>query len=228
MEGSEMANSIIDICHPFAASELVLLKADQFASRAKLGGIKLFGSEVKYAARNLSHMMCLVGFLAAHKAGTLLLEQREKKAFLRKTTALFGEPAGSGSSWPSPSLEADLIELATQRKSKGKSSEVSDLLYAWLERDTVNPWESAIRLVMERMAARGLLETEKMKKLKVFTVIQYNLPQSTASQAAQKPTDPITSILASFSESNTEAWKSLEKQIEKGFKSRVEQQDTWD
>ena len=147
---------------------------------------------------------------------------------LRKVKNLYANPTPTPVEWPKYSLEAQLPPIAERFKNDQDSHEVSNLIYAWLRQDSSSPWQSTIEMVQSGLAERGLLDTSEETKLKVFTKINYSLPEGTASLAAEQPIEPVKQLLANCENDRREIWDLLVKQIKSAIKARTEQDDSVD
>jgi len=216
--------------NPISSSELVLLRGDQFAKKVMIGNIKLLHTDASVSISQLGQAILAAAVLAAEAAGNLQLEVRQGKAMfgLRKVKNLYANPTPTPVEWPKYSLEAQLPPIAERFKNDQDSHEVSDLIYAWLRQDSSSPWQSAIEMVQSGLAERGLLDTSEETKLKVFTKINYSLPESTASMAAEQPIEPVKQLLANCENDRREIWDLLVKQIKSAIKARTEQDDSVD
>ena len=216
--------------NPISSSELVLLRGDQFAKKVMIGNIKLLHTDASVSISQLGQAILAAAVLAAEAAGNLQLEVRQGKAMfgLRKVKNLYANPTPTPVEWPKYSLEAQLPPIAERFKNDQDSHEVSNLIYAWLRQDSSSPWQSAIEMVQSGLAERGLLDTSEETKLKVFTKINYSLPESTASLAAEQPIEPVKQLLANCENDRREIWDLLVKQIKSAIKARTEQDDSVD
>jgi hypothetical protein len=216
--------------NPISSSELVLLRGDQFAKKVMIGNIKLLHTDASVSISQLGQAILAAAVLAAEAAGNLQLEVRQGKAMfgLRKVKNLYANPTTTPVEWPEYSLEAQLPPIAERFKNDQDSHEVSNLIYAWLRQDSSSPWQSAIEMVQSGLAERGLLDTSEETKLKVFTKINYSLPESTASLAAEQPIEPVKQLLANCENDRREIWDLLVKQIKSAIKARTEQDDSVD
>jgi hypothetical protein len=216
--------------NPISSSELVLLRGDQFAKKVMIGNIKLLHTDASVSISQLGQAILAAAVLAAEAAGNLQLEVRQGKAMfgLRKVKNLYANPTPTPVEWPKYSLEAQLPPIAERYKNDQDSHEVSNLIYAWLRQDSSSPWQSAIEMVQSGLAERGLLDTSEETKLKVFTKINYSLPESTASLAAEQPIEPVKQLLANCENDRREIWDLLVKQIKSAIKARTEQDDSVD
>jgi hypothetical protein len=216
--------------NPISSSELVLLRGDQFAKKVMIGNIKLLHTDASVSISQLGQAILAAAVLAAEAAGNLQLEVRQGKAMfgLRKVKNLYANPTPTPVEWPKYSLEAQLPPIAERFKNDQDSHEVSNLLYAWLRQDSSSPWQSAIEMVQSGLAERGLLDSSEETKLKVFTKINYSLPESTASMAAEQPIEPVKQLLANCENDHREIWDLLVKQIKSAIKARTEQDDSVD
>jgi hypothetical protein len=216
--------------NPISSSELVLLRGDQFTKKVMIGNIKLLHTDASVSVSLLGQAILAAAVLAAEAAGNLQLEVRQGKAMfgLRKVKNLYANPTPTPVEWPKYSLEAQLPPIAERYKNDQDSHEVSNLIYAWLRQDSSSPWQSAIEMVQSGLAERGLLDTSEETKLNVFTKINYSLPESTASLAAEQPIEPVKQLLANCENDRREIWDLLVKQIKSAIKARTEQDDSVD
>jgi hypothetical protein len=218
---------VIDPTQPLTPSELVLLNGEQFAKKVMLGNVQLLHSGASVSAAQLGQAILVAGFLAAESTANLRFEARQEKAMLglRKVKNLYANPTPHPVEWPDGCLESRLPTLAERLKADQENHQVSRLIYTWLGEDSGSPWQSAIDLVKYGMAGRGLLDSSKEKKLKLFTVTTYTLPQSTASLAAQQSIESVKQLLSNCERSRPEIWDLLVKQIKKAISDRTEQDD---
>jgi hypothetical protein len=216
---------------PLAPSELVLLNAETFA--AKAGAISLndvniavFDADKKVSARQLGQAILAVALLANEQAGVIRLEPRAKKTLfgLRTVQALYADPAQGEAAWPENSLESKVRAIVEERASKGRN-EVENVLYDLLESDTGSAWQWTTSLVKQGLDNRGLLETVQRKQLKVFTINEYALPESTAALASQQDLKPVQRLLARYEQEKPEVWKLLTSQIQSAINKRTESDD---
>jgi hypothetical protein len=218
---------MIDPTNPLAPSELVLLNGEQFAKKVMLGNVKLLHSDASVSSAQLGQAILITGVLASEAAGNLRLEVRQGKAMLglRKVKNLYADATPHPVNWPKNTLEAQLPSLAVQIKGDQDNHQISRLIYIWLGSDSGSPWQSAIDLVKSGLADRGLLERSEVKKLKLITLTNYSLPDSTASVADQQSIEPVKQILSDCEHNRREVWDLLVKQIKKAISDRTEQDD---
>ena len=216
--------------HPISPSELVLLNGDQFAKKVMMGNIKLLHTEASVSVSQLGQAILTAAVLAAEAAGNLQLEVRQGKALfgLRKVKNLYANPTSTPVEWPKYSLEAQLPPIAERFMNDQESHEVSNLIYSWLRQDSSSPWQSTIKMVQSGLAERDLLDTSEETKLKVFTKVNYSLPESTASLAAQQPIEPVKQLLENCENDRREIWDLLVKEFKSAIKARTEQDDSMD
>jgi hypothetical protein len=217
---------MLDPTGPLAPSELVLLNGEKFASKVLLGNVDLLHSGMSVSATQLGQAILATALLANEQAGAIRLEIRKKKALfgLRRVDSLYAAPIDFGVAWPAHSLESEIQRLAKQLRDAKERNEVSSVIYAWLRQDSAAPWQSVVEWVKSGMASRGLLRTVEEKRLKILTVTHFELPESTASLAAQQSVEPIHQLLESCEKTRPEVWKMLAKQITAAIKARTEQQ----
>lgn len=211
----------------FTLSEQVFLQGDRFAAKAGIvNKVKLMHVDQEVSATDLVTQMMATALLANERAGALRLEIRQKKALfgLTKVTTLYAEPL-QRPNFPSPSLEISLYDLAVALKNDKEKHEVSNIVYAWLSDDTNLPWQKVVQYVQRDMAARGVLSVVQEKKLKVFTVSNYVLPDSTRNLATQISSAPVQAMLEDCRNRRPDLWQVMTKHIKNGIDSRHESRD---
>jgi len=220
-------NFMLDPRQVLSPSELVLLNGDKFAQKVMLGNTQLLHNEANVSVAQLGQAILAAAVLAVEATGNLQLEIRQEKALfgLRKVNNLYGNPTPHPVEWPDHCLESELLQIADRLKKKDGSNQVTNMIYGWLREDSSSPWQATIEMVKAGMAQRGLLEANEEKKLKVFTVTRYSLPDSTKSFAAQLPIQPIQQLLSNCENYRKDTWDLLVKQIKKAIKDRTEQDD---
>jgi len=208
-------------------SELVLLNGEHFAQKVMMGNIQLMHSEDSVSFSQLGESILAAAVLVVRSTGNLDLEIRLEKAMfgIRKVKSLYAKSTTITNSWPDYSLESQLVQIATRLDKEGEPFKVSDLIYIWLRQDSSSPWQSTIQMVQSGLAERELLEKSESTKLKVFTTVNYSLPDSTAELAKQFPIEPLKNLLTSCEENQKETWELLRKEIKKAIKQRTEQDD---
>lgn len=216
-----------DPTNPLSPSELVLLNGDQFAKKVMLGNIQLLHSDTSVSISQLGEAILIAAVLAAESAGNFQLEIRTTKAMfgMRKVKILCGMPTFSPNEWPEYCLEAQLPQIAERLENEGESHQISDLIYIWLRQDSSSPWQSTIEMVKSGLAERGLLDAAEQTRLKVFTVVNYSLPESTAALASQIPIDPVRELLNNCENNRKDIWELLKKENKRAIKQRTEQDD---
>jgi hypothetical protein len=223
--------SIIDPQSPLTPSELVLLNGERFAKKVMLGNISLLHSDASVSVAQLGQAILAAAFLTNEQQGAIRLEKRKKKAMLglRKVEVLYALAGARDVTWPAPSLEADVLSVLARSQKDDEWGDISNIIYAWLREDSTSPWQSAIELIKSGMASRGMLEKFEEKKLKIFTSIRYELPQSTLNLSKEYPIEPVEALLRACENNRPEIWKLLIDQIKSAIKARTEQdQDTSD
>lgn len=224
------SNIFLNPTNPISPSELVLLNGDQFAKKVMLGNIKLLHTDASVSFSQLGQAILAAAVLANESSGNLRLEVRQEKATfgLRKVKRLYANPTPQQVEWPEYSLEYQLPEIAEHFKDDNDSHQVSNLIYAWLRQDSSSPWQSTIEMVKSGLAERDLLEKTEEKKLKILTVVNYSLPEKTATLARQYSVEPIKQLLNNCESRQKEIWELLVKEIKKAIKDRTEQDDDID
>lgn len=208
-----------------APTEVVFLHGDQFAPAARALDQKtaLLHTDAKVSAARLGEAIFAAMVLANEQAGAVRLEVRPEKALLglRKVKNLYVLPSGTPFEWPAHSLEYRL--LAALRDGPAR---IGDLVYRFLGEDSYAPWASAVALVPHGLHARGLLETEERKVLRIIPISKLRLPEGTASLAARHPIEPISALLAGCQRGRTEVWEALTAGIAGGVSRRKRQDQT--
>jgi hypothetical protein len=218
----------IDPTYSLSPSELVFLNGELFAGKAMLGNMRLLHTDMSVSISQLGLAVLSAAFLANEKTGALDLETYQKKAMLglRKVTGLLVRPGGSPVSWPAGCLEEEFLSLTQHRHASGASTDVTDLIYAWLRQDTSDPWRTVLENLQSALADRGLLNRDLEKKLKIFTVTNYSLTNETLVLAGKDTIRPIQQILSACERERGEIWNLLTKHIKKAISARTEQDDT--
>lgn len=218
----------IDPTYPLSPSELVFLNGELFAGKAMLGNMQLLHTDTSVSVSQLGLTVLCTAFLANEKIGALSMDTYQKKALLglRKVTGLLAIPGDFTANWPTGSLEAEFLALTQHRHASGASTDVKDLIYAWLRQDTSDPWKSVFDILQAAMADRGLLNRDQEKKLKIFTVTHYSLPDETLALAGKETIRPIQQTLSAYERERGEIWNLLAKHIKKAISDRTEQDDT--
>jgi hypothetical protein len=214
---------------PLAPSELVLLRGEQFATKALLGNVQLLHSDESVSAAKLGEAILAAAFLACHEAGSIRLEVRQKKALfgLRSIDRLYATPADPAVTWPAGSFEENVGQLA-QRYAEDDSHEIRNLVYGWLAQDSVNPWQATIDRIKAGLAERGLLDRFEEKRLKIFTVTRYELPTATGALVAEQPLEPVHRLIDGCAEQRPEIWRLLTRELKAAISARTEESDTDD
>jgi hypothetical protein len=215
--------NIIDPNNPLTPSEVVFLNGELFAKKAVLGNVELLHSAEKVSVAELGKAILMSAILGCEQADAFRLELRERKAMLglRKAQGLFAVPATPRVNLPEHSLEATFSELATHLALKDKN-DIYTMIYTWLRQDAVSPWNTALELVQAGMARRGLLEAVQEKKLKVFTVTRYSLPERTLRLAKGQSVGAVKALLDDCERTRPAVWKELEAGIKKAITARTE------
>ncbi len=209
-------------------SELVYLNGEKFAQKAGVfNKIKLMHMDLSVNDAQLVQMAVAAAFLANEQAGTVRLELRSKKALFGLTSvqALYAEPCGVQHAWPENTLEAFFPAYAERFKVEKNTNEVYTILYAWMQEDCMSPFGEVISRIQYGLGARSLLGMREEKKLKIFTVHSYTLPDSTRALAQSTPLEPVQQLLRQCEQGRPQVWKALLEQIKKAISARREQTD---
>ena len=209
-------------------SELVYLNGEIFAQKAGVfNKVQLLHTNLSVNMVQLAQMAVVAAFLANEQAGTLRLELRAKKALLGLSTvqALYAEPCGPLRQWPPHTVEAVLSPYAERFKAEKNTNEVYSILYAWLGQDWPSPFKEVIDRIQYGLGVRTLLEMHEEKKLKIFTVRSYTLPDSTRALLQSFPPAPVQQMLRQCEQTRPQVWKALLEQVKKAISARTEQSD---
>jgi hypothetical protein len=222
-----MFTNTIDPDNPLTPSELVFLNGEMFAKKVMMGNIDLLHSNQKVSLAQLGQTILVTAILACEQAGAFHLDMRERKAMLglRKVRELFAVPAKPRENLPQYSLEATFFDLATRLAAKD-NNDMYTIFYTWLGEDASSPWNTAMELLKAGMAKRGMLDTTEEKRLKIFTVTHYTLPERTAKLIKGQSVEPVKALLANCVRTRPEVWKMLESGIKKAISARTESSDT--
>ena len=220
-----MSSSLdLDPTNPLTPTELILLNGEKFAEKESLwdrwtyGSVDLFHVEAKVSARGVGRVMLAAAFLANEQAGAVRLEVGQKKVFfgLFSVTTLFAAPGTDTVNWPTHSLESSVQQLVGE-----KVNEVSTVIYNLFGQTIYYPWRATVEFIQQGMVRRGLLEVVNEKRLILFTVEHYLLPEHTAALASQQSLAPIRRSLAVCQQSRPEVWNLLQEQINKAIGRRT-------
>ena len=225
-----MFTNTVDPDNPLTPSELVFLNGELFAKKVTLGNLDLMHTDEKVSIAQLGGAILATAILACEQAGAFRLEVRERKATLglRKVRELFAIPTSPRENLPEHSLEATFADMATYLAQKDKNY-IYNVLYTWLRQDAMSPWNTALELLKAGMAKRGLLDATEEKKLKLFKVTRYSLPERTAGLVKGQTVGPVKALLENCERARPEVWKELESAIKKAIAARTETSKTdWD
>lgn len=212
--------------NPLTPSEMVFLNGEMFAKKVMLGNVDLLHSDEKVSLAQLAQAILATAMLACEAAGAIRLEVHERKAMLglRKVRDLFAVPSNPRETLPEHSLEATLADLASQLAPK-EHNDTYTLLYNWLREDAISPWSTAMELMKAGMAKRGMLDATDEKKLKIFTVTHYALPERTARLIKGQSIGPVKALLDNCELIRPEVWEKLVSGIKKAITARTESSD---
>ena len=139
--------------------------------------------------------------LANEEAGALRLEMVKKK--------VVAVAVGNATEWPTGSLESTL----------GKHGAVSDIIYDWIGTTSDDPENRAVKRIMTAMVNRTLLEVDKKRVLKLFTMTSryYVLPERTSPLVMQRS----VRLLEEFQRTRPDVHVQLTEDIAIGFARRT-------
>ncbi|HLN63265.1 MAG TPA: DUF4339 domain-containing protein [Symbiobacteriaceae bacterium] len=201
-----------------APSELIVLNADQFASKGSMltANFDMIHKEGGVSSTDLGKVIGGAAVIYLEQAGALRLKMVNKKAFLRTVTVLVAEPTGAPANVPPTSLEGAIQGMIMARG----SMEINDLFYTLLERDSTVPWLDLCSKVVTGLHARGLTYTEEHKKL----LLKFYKHKATP-EAAQLGAQDITWIRQMLGNYNPGQWQLLTGEIGKAIGRRTESSD---
>lgn len=206
-------------------SELAWLHADQIAPPKTFNdwSTPALLSDTQVSMKQLAQNLVAVALLANEQAGALRLEARSKKALfgLRTVQTVFAEAAGT-TTWPNGSLEDRINDLAHTLQGSKRGNEVQTIVHDLFSSDVANPWGGILEMVGDALQARGLIGTEQVKRLKVFTTAVWTLPDSTRELAAAQSIASVKALLEQ-GQARADIWKTMMDQIQSSLKARVEQ-----
>jgi hypothetical protein len=207
----------------FAPSELVVLFGDRFTAEAGVLASKeeVLTSGVKVNSEKLMNAAMAAALFAVHRSGAARLEVRAGKALfgLMKTSKLHVVRGTGAAAFPDGSLEARVVEAADA------APEVEKMLCTYIGAESSNPPSRVLNLMKGAMASRGLLEVEERKALKVFTVSDFVLPESTRAAAAREPLEPVQQLLREAEQREPELFKAVQKAIDGARSFMTESRD---
>ena len=214
----------IDPSYPLSPSETIFLNGDQFAKTAVLG-YKLLSSETKVNVQDLARTVLAGAFLAMEAVGELKLELEEYKRLIGKGRRVKLTPLGDVSSFPSPSLEVVLREICLYLEGSKKGANVKDVVWAAVGKDDDHPWNKMVDSIPPHLADRGLLERIEEKKLKIFTVTNYEMLEETRKLAQKGPITELQALLSACEAERPDVWKQMKKEINQGINARDSSDD---
>jgi hypothetical protein len=204
-------------------SEVVVLHGERFAGEGGLlrANEVLLLSGAKVRADQLAEAALAALILANEQAGHLRLALEKKKVFfgLFKREALMAYPA-TPAAWPARSAEWAISQSVQERP-----KEVDELLSQFIGERTSNGAGQALAQVKAGMAARGVLEVEEKKVLKVFTTSTFVASDTTRAMAAAARPDAVKELLGACERQRPEVWKALMADV-RGAIDRMTETDT--
>lgn len=119
--------------------------------------------------------------------GVLRVEFRPRGSLfgLRKRHRLAISANGSMHRWPTPSLEASLAEVLRSSFPLQVQMTIADLVRVWYQKGAFAHLQAAIRWVYDALAERGLVERHIERRLELFRLTRYVLPEGVSDVAAR-------------------------------------------
>lgn len=189
-------------------SERVFLFGDRFTKPAGMLGYSevVLSSGVKVGADELALVAIAAAYLACEQAGAVRFEERQGKALfgLVKTNALHVAPGQRPMAWPEGSLESWIVQGA---RSEPKVSEFSRSLLS--NSTEYSPSQTMFGRLKAALAHRGVLHAQEKKTLKVFSSIEYTLPDHARAAAEQGGTRHVEAMLDACRQQRPRLWNDL-------------------
>lgn len=202
----------------FTPSELILLHGEKFAARSRTERkTRLLHNGMLVNPVDLAQMAVASALLANEAAGVHRMEMREIRSLfgLRKRIALVSVRMSDKHPWPTDSLEDQLPGAENDR-----GTEVQRLVAEWLRYDHVDPFNEVLDRVKAGLAARGLLEVEEERRMKVLVGRKYSLPEETRNLVEAQPVEPLHDLLERCKQERPEIWQALLAQVKKALAER--------
>lgn len=204
-------------------SERVLLFGDRFSTLAGVLGYSevVLSSGNKVDADKLATSVLAAAFLANEQAGAVVLELRQGKAMfgLMKTEHLHAVPGARQVGWPEGSLER-VIATSVQNHPK-----VDDLVSGIIGQRSNSPAQAICARVKAGLASRGVLHAEEKKTLKIFTSVNYSLPEHVRRAAEQGGTAHVEQTLAAAQQQRPQIWAQLTRNIKSAITFMTQSND---
>jgi hypothetical protein len=196
----------------FAPSELVLLFGDRFTPEAGMLASReeVLTSGVKVNSEKLMNAAVGAAIWAVHRSGAAKLEMRQAtKLFgLMKTQKLHIVRGTAPSAFPAGSLESVIVDGSEF------APEVQTMLQSYIGSEVTDPPARVLGLMKAGLAGRGLLETQERKTMKIFTTVDFTLPEPTRAAAAREPLEPVQSLLREAEQREPELFKAVQKAMD--------------
>jgi hypothetical protein len=157
--------------------------------------------------------------------GEIGLELEEFKRLIGKGRRIKITPVQEQSSFPIPSMEAVIFEISKYLENSKKGANVKDMVWALLGKDDDHPWNKVLDSISPHLADRDLLGRTEEKKLKIFTVTHYEVPDETRKLAQEGPVSELKALLSACEADRQEMWKRLNKEISQGINARDSSDD---
>lgn len=202
-------------------SERVYLHAEAFARERTLKqAVGVLQTDKKVDAAELNAAVLSAAVLGAEQAGVVKLRVGEQSKWfgLRKAPGLFFEPGPTPGVFPPGTLEGDLPAMMGKVKTGIATSVIRELLRA----DSSWPELNSLDLVKQGLAKRGLLTTEQEKRLGLFKVDVYRVPESTRALRQREGPEEVKRLFDDARTNRPQEWALLQEAIVAATKSRKE------
>ncbi len=212
----------------FTSSEVVILNGEHFAPSASvLNKYVVYASGKGVNANKLAVAAWSAALLANEQYGLIRLTPSVNSTLfgLVKTPTLLVEPTGVQAGWPTGTLEADLLGVASRLQTT-RQNNLHMIVYSWLGSDYGAPYQMVIKEIEQGLGKRGLMIEEQAKALGIFKYKKLVLPDSTLPLIAQQPVAPVQQMLQQCEQFRPDVWKTMQKNIDKAISQRTEQSDS--
>jgi hypothetical protein len=177
----------------FAPSELVLLFGDRFVGEGSWtrGSEPLLSGGGAVARADLAREVLTLALLAMEQSGEIrvFVETRRALLGLVRREVVVAEATGSRAAWPAGSLEGELRETIN-----GSRSEVWEVVHRWLGSDMRSPEGFVLDRVKRGLVARGLVQREETRSMKLFVSHTDSLPEATRALLAGVSPDALLEL----------------------------------
>lgn len=201
-------------------SETVYFHPAAFARpKSLVDAVALAHTDQKYDASELGTAALAAALLGAEGPGAVKLEPgKSGRLFgLRKVDAAIVRAGAARPAFPAGTLEHAMVAAVQERE-----RDVEDVVKAVLRTDSPDPYVSALALVEEGLASRGLLEARESRRLKVFRARTYVVPPATAELAKSTTASAAKDAADAAAATRPDLWRLVLDGIHRAAKARTE------